>query len=772
MKKSTFLFNFLPIAVLALSCAKEPETTVHETPVAKQELVSQEDKQLIPGIVVVQVSETLAEELDVATQGVPTKSAGFNQLAKSMNICSVEHVFPDGGRFEKRHREAGLHRWFRIRYDETLPATKTSVCLESLEDLEGVLIVERPRKKTRMSFDYFNDPYSYYQWYLYNDASWGNGFKNGADIHVVPVWESYTTGSPNVIVAVLDGGVDLSHEDLSPIVLPVGPEGSRNFAITQQYGEYDINPDNHGTHVAGIIAAVNNNKTGISSIAGGKDGTGGVRIMSCSLSSGQSEHLDGNDAEAFVWAADHGAVIANNSWGFSYDTEADAKRGQEYFEQRSSSLKTAIDYFIDYAGLDENGNQEGPMKGGVVLFSAGNEAYQYGAPASYSRVIAVGATQPDNAISSYSQYGTWIDLWAPGGGASGKSEQMILSSITNNHYGWMSGTSQACPNATGVAALLVSYFGGPGFTNEDLKERLVWGAKFGDINLKGKTSRGGKLDALGSFTYGGRTPVSFTTGYSGSLTFHSHEKAQISYAVSGNEDEALAMETYTSTPIIEVNASSTEVVFTIDAMKGNAGKYYAGIIVGKGTQFQNQLQLEITILPNSAPEAVSCLKDQVMDAEHNETATFSLSDFFRDADGEDLTYKTEVGTGSIASATVSAGVLSIKALTYGQTGITVTATDAWGESAKMSFLLLARDLSRDVDLYPNPVSDYLTVRPSSDGTVSLTFYNQIGTKTLETEVSSKLFTPEKLDVSALPAGVYTVILLFEGRESRSTIVKL
>ena len=100
--------------------------------------------------------------------------------------------------------------------------------------------------------------------------------------------------------------------------------------------------------------------------------------------------------------------IANNSWGYVFETEEQAAQTALEFEQNEWSLKTAINYFIKNAGTDADGNQTGPMRGGLVTFAAGNEGWAYDVPGQYEPVVAVGAFGPDGKIADYSSHGPWV----------------------------------------------------------------------------------------------------------------------------------------------------------------------------------------------------------------------------------------------------------------------------------------------------------------------------------------------------------------------------
>lgn len=426
---------------------------------------------------------------DIKQGKVITKSLDLNCLVDGLGILSIRREFPDAGRFEGRTEESGLDRWYRITYSPDIPKVKASDAFSSMSGVEYV----GTKMKIKVAGSYFNDPFYSYQWPLSGFSKSGDSSCAGVD--VIPAWKYFTTGSEDVIVAVVDGGLDMNHEDLSENCIPGGNDGSWNFV--RGYAGSLIFPHDHGTHVGGIIAAVNNNGKGVCGVAGGDYSSGkkGVRLLSCQIFMKNPDgikDLTGDEAAAIKWGADHGAVLSNNSWEYDYSSEADAENNETPLY-----LKEAIDYFVKYAGYDENGVQTGPMAGGLVFFAAGNDNRSCSHPADYENVIAVGSVSSDFKRASYSNYGDWVDISAPGGDLTG-SYANVLSTYADNKYGYMAGTSMSCPIVTGIAALLVSYYGRKGFTNAELKEKLIGGA---DAILPQGSDIGPLADAMGACTY-------------------------------------------------------------------------------------------------------------------------------------------------------------------------------------------------------------------------------------------------------------------------------
>ena len=733
------LSTFLTISLILAGCTSADLQTITENPTL------QESPADIPGEALLLLTEAAAD--DFASAPEPPSLA-------SLGIRSIERVFPDAGPFEERHRAAGLHRWYRVSYDPTVPRTKAA---GDLGALPGVVSVQAPYKTTPRGR--FNDPRLPDQWNYINSGQRSN-FVAGADINVAPVWERYTAGSRDVVVAVIDGGVDDGHEDLAGVVLSTR-EGSRSFVYNEPADK--IVPDEHGTHIAGTIAAINDNGIGVCGVAGGRNGQGGVRIMSCQTS---IEKLGGSEEEALVWAADHGAVIASNSWGADFDTEKETEIQARLFRENDSALKSAIDYFIRYAGTDADGNQTGPMKGGAVIFACGNMGFAHDCISEYEPIIAVGAFGPNGKMPSYSNYGDWVDLIAPGGTSGTNLRADVLSTTPQHSYTYLAGTSMAAPHVAGVAALLVSYFGGPGFTNEDLRNALTGGAVQGVIDLRGRAS-GGKLDALGAFNYLlGDGSLSISPEPGANWTVKSHGQAAFPIRITGNRED-LPVSVESDCPGIQAQCSAFGATVTLDALQAEPGAYSFTVRVGNALE----KTFPFTILPNHAPAPTGQLSDLVVNA--NSAASFSIApdQYFEDPDGETLSYEVRVSGDPILTADYSSEnkLLTILPEGYGLATVEITARDARKAESSVTFRVLGRDGYRTLDVYPNPVTDWLHVRPATEQQLRVRLYNRLGACVYEhEEVQAGPFQPLDIDMQQLAGGVYTLSV----NNERLTVTKL
>lgn len=464
----------------------------------------------MPNMLRIKVNQEIADKfLDAKDNEGYVDNSALCECGFTEDGLRVRTTFMIGGKFLKRQKEAGLDRWFDVIYDKHIQLTKSSdmiLGIPGVEYSEPVLIPVRANAV-------MDDPLFSAQWQFENTGKFN--FKSGVDIRLEEAWERYGRyGNECVTVAVVDGGIDCRHEDLAHnmwvnLSEANGVEGiddDGNGYIDDVHGfnfisnTGQIEADHHGTHVAGLIAAVNNNGVGVSSIAGGRYPDKGVQIMT--LQTIDDEGGGADLEKVYQYAAENGAVICQNSWVYPEASSTPA------------SVKVAINYFIQQAGNDENGVQVGPMDGGLVVFAAGNEAREVGYPAMYEPCVAVAAIAPTGKSAYYTCYGDWIDVCAPGGdlkvdGIRGG----VYSTLKDNTYGGQQGTSMACPQVSGLAALIVSEFGGPGFTSERLRQVIEDSCDPGiykyNTSMEGKLGRGmiDVVNALASFSTLAPAPV-------------------------------------------------------------------------------------------------------------------------------------------------------------------------------------------------------------------------------------------------------------------------
>ncbi|MBB3697249.1 S8 family serine peptidase [Flammeovirga yaeyamensis] len=428
-----------------------------------------------------------SSNLRLSSSGNQVGIAHVDDVNQQAGIYSIRRVFPFSTKHEAKHREYGLHLWYEIDFDTLIDPY---VMIENYKGLSEVDIVKPVYTKvnidngsqpvlfkqnafkatnTQEEEFKFDDPLLTDQWHYINHRQIGGEYH--MDINLEEGWE-VTSGSSNIIVAIVDQGVDPYHEDLvgnmwvneAEMNGTPGEDSDGNGYVDDVYG-YNfivpgpITPGDHGTHVAGTVGAVNNNGVGVAGVAGGDGSGNGVKLMSCQVFD-YRERNGNNFAEAIVYGADNGAVISQNSWGYNVDN---------YYEPE---VLEAIRYFVAEAGQYEGS----PMKGGILFFAAGNTGteMQNKYPGAFDEVVAVSALGPSGLPSYYTTSGDWIDIAAPGGDMLNfDQEGGILSTLTNNNYGYMEGTSMACPHVSGVAALVISKFGGDDFTADDLKRILL-----------------------------------------------------------------------------------------------------------------------------------------------------------------------------------------------------------------------------------------------------------------------------------------------------------
>lgn len=472
--KNNILRTLAAISLLTcLSCVSEDQIVLVEREQQPQEQVfglGLSEDQLLSNMNIF-VSDDLALQFEGATKESGEVDLRLFKSLSQQGVVKMRRLFSDAGQFEERTRAVGLHKWYVLTYEDGHSMTKASdgLMFEGVEIVEycpKIEIIDNPQVvevvdvvTKASSSGVFDDPMLDQQWHYYNNGKVSSSV-SGCDINVVPVWKNYSTYNKykgDIIVAIVDGGVDYKHEDLADNMWR-NPEktGENVYGYNFVTDSYVLSPEDHGTHVAGTVAAVNNNGIGVCGVAGGdkKSKISGAKLMSCQIVQGNKW---GSGAEAIKWSADHGAVISQNSWGYPD------------LDYTPESLKAAIDYFVTYAGLDKNGKQVGPMRGGIVFFAAGNEGKNTSS-SSYEKIVSVTSVGADYKRAYYTCYGSYADVAAPGGDAM-KGNQ-VLSTIPGNKYGKMQGSSMACPHVSGLAALALARFGGDGYTASALRNQI------------------------------------------------------------------------------------------------------------------------------------------------------------------------------------------------------------------------------------------------------------------------------------------------------------
>lgn len=607
--------------------------------------------------------------------GIPST----DEVLDILGSYSFERVFPVDANTEARTREAGLHLWYTVKFDKSTDLKAAAERLKQLGEVTKVQTNGRikrayntdskriylsdkalQQKATRAAASGEpNDPGFAYQWHYRNLGAGNYGFEKlndnqagaeaGCDVNAVEAWKT-CVGDPSIIVAVLDEGVMYTHPDLAPnmwcnpgeTTQGEKADGDGNgydgdlhgYNFVEESGNItwsDANDSGHGTHVAGTIAAANNNGIGVSGVAGG-DGTpnSGVKIMSCQIFSGQNSVTLAGEARAIKYAADNGAVILQCSWGYN-SSESSELSGytpgpatEKEWAETYPLEKEALDYFINNAG-----SPNGVIDGGIAVFAAGNEyAGNPAFPGAYSKCVSVASLAADYTPACYTDFGSLVTLSAPGGdleyygkigetedeywAETGEQKGAVLSTLVKNGqpaYGYMEGTSMACPHVSGVAALGLAY--------AVKQNRHYRAADF--ISLMKKS-----VKDLDSHYQNGATKTYY-----------------MNHTTVGASPETIELSKY-------------------------IGKMGAGLI--DAAQLLNGIQNK---------ELSSEMKLPNMYVGIEKTTSLNLAAYFA---GQTEGYSCSVANTSVASATIDGKMLTVKGLAAGSTSLTVTAADGTSQT--------------------------------------------------------------------------------------------
>ena len=681
MKKKFF---YIAMVALALTGCSDSLSTIGSSD-GNSEITIPADAEA--GELLIKFSPEMSDILDQAQlgktrAGKATRSGipSTDEVLDILGSYSFERVFPVDAKTEAKTREAGLHLWYTVKFNKGTDLKAAAERLKQLGEISKVQTNGRikrayntdskriylsdkalQQKSTRAAAEGEpNDPGFASQWHYRNLGEGHYGFENlnnnhvgakaGCDVNALEAWKT-CTGDPSIIVAILDEGVMYTHPDLAAnmwcnpgeSVQGAQTDGDGNgydgdlhgYNFVTESGDItwtDANDTGHGTHVAGTIAAVNNNGRGVSGIAGG-DGTpnSGVKIMSCQVFSGQNSVTLAGEARAIKYAADNGAVILQCSWGYN-SSESSIINGytpgpatEKEWAETYPLEKEALDYFINNAG-----SPNGVIDGGIPVFAAGNEyAGNPAFPGAYSKCVCVSSVAADFTPACYTDFGSLVTLSAPGGDleyyskigeqedeywAETTTEQKgaVLSTLIQNGkpaYGYMEGTSMACPHVSGVAALGLAY--------AVKQNRHYRAADF--VALMKKSVK--KLDG---YYENGATKTYY-----------------MNHTTVGASPEIVQLSKY-------------------------IGKMGAGLI--DAAQLLNNIKNK---------ELSSDMKLPNVYVGIEKTYTLNLAPYF---EGQTEGFSCSVANGSVASASVDGKTLTVKGLAAGSTSLTVTAADGTSQT--------------------------------------------------------------------------------------------
>ena len=684
MKKKFF---YIAMVALALTGCSDSLSTIDSSE-GKADITIPSDAEA--GELLIKFAPEMSSILDQAQMsktrsGMATRSGipSTDEVLDILGSYSFERVFPVDANTEARTRKAGLHLWYTVKFDKSTDLKAAAERLKQLGEVTKVQTNGRikrayntdskriylsdkalQQKATRAAASGEpDDPGFAYQWHYRNLGAGNYGFENlndnqagaeaGCDVNAVEAWKT-CVGDPSIIVAVLDEGVMYTHPDLAPNMWCNPGETSQGakadgdgngyegdlhgYNFVEESGNItwsDANDSGHGTHVAGTIAAANNNGIGVSGVAGG-DGTpnSGVKIMSCQIFSGQNSVTLAGEARAIKYAADNGAVILQCSWGYN-SSESSELSGytpgpatEKEWAETYPLEKEALDYFINNAG-----SPNGVIDGGIAVFAAGNEyAGNPAFPGAYSKCVSVASLAADYTPACYTDFGSLVTLSAPGGdleyygkigetedeywAETGEQKGAVLSTLVKNGqpaYGYMEGTSMACPHVSGVAALGLAY--------AVKQNRHYRAADF--ISLMKKS-----VKDLDSHYQNGATKTYY-----------------MNHTTVGASPETIELSKY-------------------------IGKMGAGLI---------DAALLLNGIQNKELSSEMKLPNMYVGIE--KTTSLNLAAYFA---GQTEGYSCSVANTSVASATVDGKMLTVKGLAAGSTSLTVTAADGTSQTVTVT----------------------------------------------------------------------------------------
>ena len=561
-----------------------------------------------------------------------TNSPSLNQLCEELSVSRVTSVFGT--------RLGSLGSFYRLEFDLNQPLSDVIETLVQHELIE----LAQPN-------------YIYRQKLIPNDINYSSQW-GLAQVNATDGWDYETGSSNNIVVAIIDSGIDYNHADLTTNIwknLGEIPENEidddGNGYIDDVYGWdfHSIPEDNqpnegeHGTHVAGIVGAISNNNQGIAGVMWSCQ-LMAVRVLGDQGSSDEGGYTS-NIAKGITYAVHNGANIINMSLGA---------------DSNDFTLKQAIDYAYS--------------QGIVLVAAAGNdnttiESY----PAAYDNVISVGATDTNNSRANFSNYGSWVDIVAPG--------VDILSTVNGSDgYGNKSGTSMSTPFVSGLAGLILAKnpLLSPNQVTNTIRQsadQIEWmtGEFIGRINVESALKYQGNIIILND----------------------SNEGLNISSISLDSGNDWLAP-SISSTSIPAGGSVSVGLSLILGGM--DTGTYSDQLIIQSNNGLPSASFIDVSLqLQNSAPVITS------LTAETNplpENQTTNLSIVAHDSDNHTLSFDWSASQGQLSSTTGQSVTYTPPDVDQNiAVTITATATDGHGGIATETLILNIQTV--DINITPD-----------------------------------------------------------------------
>ena len=735
-------------------------------------------------VVSIKISADRAHQIDPSLfrKGL-TGVSGVDALNARLGVAYVKSFFKISPKFLNRNTQELTH-WLLLYFPQEIDPVDISEQYKALSDVISA------------------DPIAIHTVYKTpDDARYGDQWhinqSNDADIDAPEAWD-VATGDTSIIVAVLDTGIEWWHEDLagaqadktdrtsikgniwinedelSDTDSNVDEDGNGyaddwvgwdfvtgNPQLLNLGDDYDVadndpsDGEGHGTHCGGNVGAINNNGIGVCSAAGGwgTDAAGngnGVKVMALRI--GWSDFPSGRvsmdfAAQAFIYAAENGAKIASCSWGSS----------------ENDALRDAVNTFL--YGTTSPGANDPKIR--LIFVAAGNDGSEnQNFLNSRDDVISVAATTNSDNAASFTNYGTWIDISAPG--------DNILSTYKGGSYSSLSGTSMATPIAASVAALIWSY--DPSLTAEQVEDYLYQGAENIDDHLDAKyvgKMGAGRVSASGSLSL--INPNHAPVAVADTSTLAEDDSSRI--AVLDNDSDSDGDTLSFRIIVNPLNGTATLSGDTI-VYKPNADFYGKDSLQYELSDSRGGLDTAIVRITvnavNDAPQIVG-LPDNLT-LEQNDCTSLYMADYAQDVDTpySQLTWSFSVSDPAAISYSYDETNDSLQICSLGILGdyyLYVTLTDDQGAYDQDTIAIhvdkvsaitqIRRGIPRQFDLqpnFPNPFNPTTSIRyalPQASH-VSIEVFNVTGQRiaTLVDRYQQAGFYQVTFRASRLSSGIY------------------